>query len=302
MTERLSNIRQVRQRVREARAQGLTVGLVPTMGALHEGHASLIRLARGDKPPAPPGDVFPQKGAAFVVVSLFVNPTQFGPGEDYARYPRPVEKDMELCRREGVQAVFTPSAEEMYPEGFDTKVHVAGLSEKMCGASRPGHFDGVCTVVAKLLAIVQPDIAFFGEKDAQQLAIIRRMAADLNLAVEIRGCPLVREPDGLAMSSRNAYLSAAERRQALALSRSLDEAREAILGGGRDAAALADRVRMQLREAEGVQLEYVAVVDPDTLADLRQIGDQVLVAVAACVGGTRLIDNVLLRGLNSSHV
>jgi pantoate--beta-alanine ligase len=295
MTERLSNIRQVRQRIREARVQGLTVGLVPTMGALHEGHASLIRLARQAKPAAGAGE-------PFVVVSVFVNPTQFGPGEDYARYPRPVEKDTELCRREGVQAVFTPSAEEMYPEGFDTKVHVAGLSEKMCGASRPGHFDGVCTVVAKLLAIVQPDIAFFGEKDAQQLAIVRRMAADLNLEVEIRGCPLVREPDGLAMSSRNAYLSAVERRQALTLSRSLAEAREAILGGGRDAVALADRVRMQLREADGVQQEYVAVVDPDTLADLRQIGDQVLVAVAARVGGTRLIDNTLLRGLRKSHV
>ena len=158
---------------------------------------------------------------------------------------------------------------------------MAGLTEKMCGASRPGHFDGVCTVVAKLLAIVRPDAAYFGEKDAQQLAVVRRMAADLDLGVEIRGCPLVREPDGLALSSRNAYLSAEERRQALALSRALAEARQAILGGDRDAAALADRVRRQLEAAAGVKLEYVAVVDPDTLADLETIGDQVLVAVAA---------------------
>ena len=277
-------IAEVRQEVRAARARGARVGLVPTMGALHEGHASLLRAARAD--------------GGLVVASLFVNPTQFGPTEDLAKYPRPLERDLETCRREGVGLVFTPSAAEMYPAGFATTVHVARMTEKMCGAFRPGHFDGVCTVVAKLLAIVQPDTAYFGEKDAQQLAVVRRMVADLDLGVEIRGCPTVREPDGLAMSSRNAYLSPAERRQALALSRSLAEAREAVLAGERDAGRLAAQVRQRLEAAEGVDLQYVAVVDPDTLEDLARVGDKALVAVAAKVGATRLIDNVVLRGLN----
>jgi pantoate--beta-alanine ligase len=285
MTERIENICEVRERVREARAKNSRVGLVPTMGALHDGHAGLIRAARTENE------------TGLVVVSIFVNPTQFGPGEDFARYPRPVERDAEFCRRHGVDVVFTPTVEEMYPQGFATTIHVAGLAEKMCGGVRPGHFDGVCTVVAKLLDIVRPDVAYFGEKDAQQLAIIRRMAADLDLGPEIRGCPLVREHDGLAMSSRNAYLSAAERRQALALSRCLAEAREAVVGGARQAGPLADRMRMQLQAADGVKLEYAVVVDPDTLADLGTIEDQVLVAVAARVGGTRLIDNILLRGI-----
>jgi pantoate--beta-alanine ligase len=273
----------VRQEVRAARARGARVGLVPTMGALHEGHASLLRAARAD--------------GGLVVASIFVNPTQFGPGEDLAKYPRPLERDLEICRREGVGLVFTPSAAEMYPAGFATTVHVARMTEKLCGAFRPGHFDGVCTVVARLLAIVRPDTAYLGEKDAQQLAVVRRMAADLDLGVEIRGCPTVREPDGLAMSSRNAYLSPAERRQALALSRSLAEAREAVLAGERDAGRLAAQVRQRLEAAEGVALQYAAVVDPDTLEDLGRVGDKALVAVAAKVGATRLIDNVVLRGL-----
>ena len=283
MTVRLERIDQVRQAAREARGRGRKVGLVPTMGALHEGHASLIRAARGE--------------TGCVVVSIFVNPTQFGPGEDLGRYPRPVEKDLELCRRKGVDVVFTPPAGEMYPEGFATGVRVAGLAEKMCGAFRPGHFDGVCTVVAKLFTIVQPDVAYFGEKDAQQLAILRRMAADLNLAPEIRGCPLVREADGLAMSSRNAYLSADERRRALVLSAALTEAKLALAAGERDGAKVARAVRQKLEAAAGVETQYVAVVDPDTLADLARIADKVLVAVAVKVGATRLIDNVLLRGL-----
>jgi pantoate--beta-alanine ligase len=279
----VERIGDVRRKVRKARGKGLRVGLVPTMGALHEGHASLIRAARAE--------------CGYVVVSIFVNPTQFGPGEDLARYPRPIENDLAVCRREGADLVFTPAAAEMYPEGFATTVRVAGLSEKMCGAFRPGHFDGVCTVVAKLLAIVQPDAAYFGEKDAQQLAIVRRMAADLNLPVEIRGCPLVREPDGLALSSRNAYLSPEERQRALALSAALAEARKAIQSGERDAAAVAGMLRRRLQAATGVELQYVAVVDPDTLADLDRIAGQALVAVAAKVGATRLIDNVLLRDL-----
>ena len=283
MTERVERIEEVRRRVGEARGKGLQIGLVPTMGALHEGHASLLGRARAEM--------------GLVVVSLFVNPTQFGPGEDFREYPRPLEKDLEVCRREGADLVFTPTAAEMYPAGLATTVRVAGMSEKMCGAFRPGHFDGVCTVVAKLLGIVQPDVAYFGEKDAQQLAIVRRMAADLNLPVEIRSCPLVREADGLALSSRNAYLSQAERRQALEISRALAEARRAILAGERDAARIGDGVRRRLAGAEGIGLEYVAVVDPDTLEDLERIGEKALVAAAARVGKTRLIDNVLLRDL-----
>jgi pantoate--beta-alanine ligase len=283
MTARIERIAEVRRRVAEARGRGSRIGLVPTMGALHEGHASLIRAARSE--------------TGFVVVSIFINPTQFGPGEDFAKYPRPVAKDLALCRSEGVDLVFAPAAGEMYPGGFATTVRVAGLSETMCGRFRPGHFDGVATVVAKLLAIVRPDVAYFGEKDAQQLAVVRRMVADLNLPVEIRGCPLIREPDGLAMSSRNAYLSADERRKSLALSAALAEAREAIQGGERDGARLAARVSERLRAAEGVEIEYVAVVDPDTLADLQRIGSRVLVAVAAQVGAVRLIDNCLLRDL-----
>ena len=279
----VQHIREVRERVREARRQGLRIGFVPTMGALHEGHASLMRRARAD--------------CGLVVVSLFVNPAQFGPGEDFRKYPRPLDRDLAVCDREGVDVVFAPEAAEMYPAGFATTIRVAGLTEKLCGAFRPGHFDGVCTVVAKLLAIVEPDVACFGEKDAQQLAVVRRMVRDLDLPVEIRGCPLVREPDGLAMSSRNAYLSPAERRQALALSAALAEARQAVARGQRDGPALADLVRRRLEAAEGVRPEYVAVVDPDTLDDLATIGDQVLVAVAARVGTTRLIDNALLRGL-----
>ncbi|HUU30551.1 MAG TPA: pantoate--beta-alanine ligase [Phycisphaerae bacterium] len=283
MTERVERIEEVRRRVGEARRKGLRIGLVPTMGALHEGHASLLGRARAE--------------TGLVVVSLFVNPTQFGPGEDFREYPRPREKDLEVCRREGADLVFTPTAAEMYPAGLATTVRVAGMSEKMCGAFRPGHFDGVCTVVAKLLGIVQPDAAYFGEKDAQQLAIVRRMAADLNLPVEIHGCPLVREADGLALSSRNAYLSQAERRQALEISRALAEARRAILAGERDAARIGDGVRRRLAGAEGIGLDYVAVVDPDTLEDLERIGEKALVAAAARVGKTRLIDNVLLRDL-----
>jgi pantoate--beta-alanine ligase len=276
-------IKDVRAAVRAAREQGSRIRLVPTMGALHEGHASLLRAARAD--------------GGFVAVSIFVNPTQFGPHEDLAKYPRPRERDLEICRREGVDLVFMPTPAEMYPAGFATTVHVARLTEKMCGGYRPGHFDGVCTVVAKLLAIVEPDAAYFGEKDAQQLAVVRRMAADLNLTAEIRGCPLVREPDGLAMSSRNAYLKPAERRQALALSATLADAQQAIMAGERDAARVAVAARGRLEAAEGVTLEYVAVVDPDTLEDLVRIEGRVLVAVAARVGATRLIDNVLLRDI-----
>ncbi len=279
----VEGIAEVRRHVAEARGAGQTVRFVPTMGALHEGHLSLVRAARRD--------------GGYVVVSIFVNPTQFGPGEDLERYPRPIERDLALCRAEGVDLVFRPPVEEMYPEPPRTTVHVAGLTEGLCGRFRPGHFDGVCTVVTKLFAIVQPDVAYFGEKDAQQLAVIRRMVADLNLPVRIRGCPLVREPDGLAASSRNAYLSAEERRRALALPQALREAEARIRAGQRDAAAIERAVREALEAAEGLQVQYVAVVDPDRLEPLQRIDRQVLVAAAVVVGSTRLIDNVLLRDL-----
>jgi len=279
----VERIREVRQRVRQARGQGWRIGFVPTMGALHAGHVSLIRAARAD--------------GGFVVVSIFVNPAQFDDGRDLEAYPRPLEDDLEVCTREGVDLVFAPKMEEMCPDGPKTTVRVPGMSETMCGAFRPGHFDGVCTVVAKLFAIVQPDVAYFGEKDAQQLAIVRRMAADLNLPVEVRGCPLIRDTDGLATSSRNVYLSDQGRRRALALSRALLEVRNAVVGGERDAGKLADAVRRQLADAEGVETEYVAVVDPDTLEDLECVAENVLVAAAVRVGTTRLIDNVLLRDL-----
>jgi len=283
----VETITQVRRRVTRARADGLAVRLVPTMGALHAGHVSLIRAARAD--------------GGCVVVSIFVNPTQFGPGEDLARYPRPIEADLALCRTEGVDVVFHPPVAEMYPETPRTTVHVSGLTEGLCGAHRPGHFDGVCTVVAKLLNIVGPDAAYFGEKDAQQLAVVRRMAADLNVPARIVACPLVRDADGLATSSRNAYLTATERQQALALGQALAEARRRIEAGDRDARAVAEAVQRRLDAAEGVRPEYVAVVDPDTLEPLERIGSQVLVAAAVHVGETRLIDNVLLRGLPSSE-
>jgi len=280
----VERISEVRERVRAAREQGERIGFVPTMGALHEGHVSLLRAAGAD--------------GGYVVVSVFVNPAQFDEKTDLETYPRPLEDDLAVCEREGVDLIFAPTPEEMYPDGSKTTVRVPGMSETMCGAFRPGHFGGVCTVVAKLLAIVQPDVAYFGEKDAQQLAVVRRMAADLNLPVEIRGCPLIRDPDGLATSSRNVYLSEGERRRALALSRALLEAKDAIAGGERDAGRLADAVCRRLAEAEGVETEYVAVVDPDTLDDLATIGENVLVAAAIRVGRTRLIDNVLLRDLD----
>jgi len=277
------HIPEIRAAVRQARAAGQTVRLVPTMGALHAGHLSLIRTARAD--------------GGFVVVSIFVNPTQFGPGEDLEAYPRPLARDLEACEAEGVDLVFHPAAEAMYPEPPKTTVHVADLTDGLCGADRPGHFDGVCTVVAKLLGIVQPDVAYFGEKDAQQLAVVRRMTADLNLPVRIRACPLVRDADGLATSSRNAYLSKVERERALALSQALLAAGGRIRAGERDAETLRGEVADALEAADGLEVRYVAVVDPDTLAPLESVGEQVLVAAAVRVGRTRLIDNALLRDL-----
>jgi pantoate--beta-alanine ligase len=263
-----------------ARGAGKRLGFVPTMGALHEGHLSLVRAAGA--------------GCDTVAASIFVNPTQFGAGEDLAKYPRTFERDLELLQREGVSLLFAPSVEEMYPAGAMTWVTVDGLSDKLDGRSRPGHFRGVTTVVAKLFHIVDPDEAFFGQKDAAQLAIIRRMVRDLKFPVEIVGCPIVREADGLAMSSRNAYLDSQERKQALVLHGSLMRAKKLFESGERSAEKLIAAGREEIAGEKSVRLDYFEIVNPESLDPVENVASGVLVAVAAFVGTTRLIDNILL--------
>lgn len=274
-------IQEAREFSRGARARGSRVGLVPTMGALHEGHLSLVRMARNKS------DV--------VAVSIFVNPTQFGPNEDFARYPRDLEKDLSLLESERVDMVFVPEVEEMYPEPGVTWITVEGLSDRLCGKSRPGHFCGVATVVAKLFNAVEPDVAFFGQKDAAQVAIIRRMVHDLNTPVEIAVGSIVRETDGLALSSRNAYLSAEERQQALVLSRALTKVKELFVVGERNTAKLIGAAKSEFSRVPEVRLDYCEIVDPDELTALATITQPALVAVAAFVGNTRLIDNIVLE-------
>jgi pantoate--beta-alanine ligase len=265
----------------DAREAGRRVGLVPTMGYLHAGHRSLMRAARADND--------------LVVVSIFVNPLQFGVGEDLDRYPRDPEGDAAVCEAEGVDVVFAPSVQEMYPAEPRTTVHVDRLTEPMCGVARPTHFDGVTRVVTKLFAIVGPCRAYFGRKDAQQLAVVTRMVDDLDLPVEVVGCPLVREPDGLALSSRNAYLDPQQREAALVLSVALRVAAEAVVAGERDPATVARLVRETVAGEPAVALEYVEVRDVHELTERPTIEGDVLVAVAARVGATRLIDNVTLH-------
>ena len=283
----LSDITELRERLRQLRAgreqsTPRSVGFVPTMGALHAGHRSLVQAAR--------------QRCDIVVVSIFVNPTQFGPNEDFTRYPRTLEQDCQMLEAENVDIVFTPTAEIMYPSGASTFVDVDGVSDRLDGASRPGHFRGVATVVAKLFHIVQPDFSFFGQKDAAQVAVLRKMVRDLDFPLEIVVCPTVREPDGLAMSSRNRYLSAEERRQALTLSRALHEAEAHVRGGVAlaTASALLQTMRAALQEEPAIRVDYVAIVDPDTLLPIDSLGAGGLLAIAAYVGKTRLIDNVLL--------
>jgi pantoate--beta-alanine ligase len=264
------------------RRAGRTIGLVPTMGYLHDGHLSLLRAARAE--------------CDLVGMSLFVNPTQFGPGEDFERYPRDEERDAELATEAGVDLIWAPPVEEVYPDGFSTQIEVGGLAEVLCGdpARRgPGHFRGVATVVAKLFNAVQPDVAYFGQKDAQQVAIIRRMARDLDFPVRIEALPIVREPDGLAMSSRNAYLAPVDREQAVVLSRALREVERAAWTGSLAAALEAGRGELS---AAGIEPEYLEARDPDDLSPVGALnGRPVLVAVAARVGDARLIDNVLIH-------
>jgi pantoate--beta-alanine ligase len=273
-------IEEMRTACRAERSGSKRLGFVPTMGALHEGHLSLVRAAKGS--------------CDIVAASIFVNPTQFGPNEDLAKYPRTFERDRELLEKEGVNLLFDPSAEEMYPAGATTWVTVEGLSDKLDGRSRPGHFRGVTTIVAKLFHIVEPDAAFFGQKDAAQVAIIRRMVRDLNLAVEIVACPIVREADGLAMSSRNAYLDPQQRKQALVAHRALARVKQSWEAGERYAEKLKAAGREEIATEKLVRLDYLEIVDPNTLDPVDPVSSGALVAVAAFVGPTRLIDNILL--------
>ncbi|HEY3317899.1 MAG TPA: pantoate--beta-alanine ligase [Coriobacteriia bacterium] len=278
--ERVVSAEEVRQALGEAKRDGMSVALVPTMGALHEGHLALVRAARAR--------------ADLVVVSVFVNPAQFGPGEDFEAYPRDIPHDLELLAAEDVDVVFTPSVEAMYPPGTESVVEPGSIALLWEGESRPGHFAGVCTIVAKLFNIVGPDIAFFGEKDYQQLVVIRRMVRDLDFGVRVVGVPIVRDRDGLALSSRNAYLTAEQRRNALVLSRALEAVRQQVSAGERDAVALARFLAEEIQGGSLAELDYAAVVDPDSLEQLELLDRPSRAIVAARFGRARLIDNVAI--------
>lgn len=277
----IETVAQMKEQVAAWRSEGLSVGLVPSMGALHEGHMSLMDAARA--------------ACDRVVVSVFVNPLQFGPDEDYDAYPRDIEHDSAVCEEHGVDVVFHPAPEQMYLPNHNTYVVAETLTDALCGASRPGHFRGVCTVVTKLFNIVQPDRAFFGQKDAQQLAIIRRMVADLNMNVQVIGCPIVREADGLAKSSRNAYLCADERKAALVLSRAVRAGEAAVRAGERDALALKRLMCGIIEDEPLARIDYVEVVDGQTMQPVERLGSSVLVAMAVYIGSTRLIDNFIFE-------
>lgn len=279
--ERVISVEEVRGALARPRLEGRTIGLVPTMGALHAGHLSLVRASR--------------ERCDLTVVSIFVNPTQFGPNEDFDAYPRDLEADATLLAAEGVDLLFQPTVAVMYPPGAVTRVDPGPLQDILCGASRPGHFTGVATVVTKLLNIVRPDVAFLGEKDYQQLKVIEQVARDLDIPTHIVGCPIVRERDGLALSSRNRYLSAADRSHALVLSRSLAHVREAAAAGQTDGERLAAMLADEVAAEPGVELDYADVVDAETLAGVTVLQRAGRALVAARVGGARLIDNVAVE-------
>jgi pantoate--beta-alanine ligase len=283
----LRTIAETRNVVEQARREGKRVGLVPTMGALHAGHLSLMRAARST--------------CKVVLASIFVNPLQFGPNEDLARYPRPFERDCQLLESEGIDVLFAPSVEEMYPPGALTLVEVRGMSERLCGRSRPGHFRGVTTVVSKLFHIAPADVAFFGQKDAAQVAIIRHMVRDLDIPIQISVEPIVREQDGLALSSRNAYLDPQQRKSAAVLYRALTRVQTLADQGERDASNLLESARGVVAEEPSVRLDYVEAVDPDTLEPISDVSQGALVAIAAYLGSTRLIDNVVLFGTGQAR-
>lgn len=276
----VSTVEEVREQVKAWRQQGLSVGLVPTMGYLHEGHKSLIDKAveQNDR----------------VVVSVFVNPIQFGPGEDLATYPRDLERDAALCENAGASLIFHPEPENMYFDDFCTYIDMSGLTEGLCGKTRPTHFRGVCTVVGKLFNIVEPDRAYFGQKDAQQLAVIRRMVRDLNFNLEIVGCPIIREEDGLAKSSRNTYLSPEERQAAVILHKGLEKGEELVRGGEKSAAVVKKAIRDIIESEPLARVDYVDIVDFDNIQEIDTLGDSVLAAVAVYIGKTRLIDNFIV--------
>lgn len=273
----VKEIKELRSLIKSWKREGLSIGFVPTMGALHEGHESLIKRAveENDK----------------VIVSVFVNPTQFGPNEDFDSYPRDIDKDLAICKNAGASLVFNPEPSEMYFTDKSTTVSVSGLTSVLCGSKRPGHFDGVCLVVSKLLNIVTPDKAYFGQKDAQQVAVIKRMVRDLNIDVEIVACPIIREEDGLAKSSRNTYLSEEERKAALVLSRSLERAKDALLNGERNADKVKEIINEELNKEPLSRIDYVEIVDSDSLENVETIEKSVLIPIAVFIGKTRLIDN-----------
>jgi pantoate--beta-alanine ligase len=279
--ETFSKIDDLKNKLKEERKKGKRIGFVPTMGYLHEGHLSLVRQSVKDND--------------LTVVSIFVNPIQFGPGEDFERYPRDIERDKRLLEKEGVDYLFFPTSEEMYPSGFKTFVEVAELGKKLCGKSRPGHFRGVTTVVLKLFNIVQPDKAYFGQKDAQQAIIIKKMVKDLNLDVEIVVMPIVREEDGLAMSSRNVYLDEEERKNATVLYKSLKEAERMIKEGERDAEKVINRMREIVMSYPKALIDYIEIVDTEELNPVNPIKGKVLIALAVYIGKARLIDNTILE-------
>ena len=274
-------INEVRERINAWKREGLSIGFVPTMGYLHEGHKSLMEAARANNDK--------------VVVSIFINPMQFAPTEDLESYPRDLQKDSQLCESVGVDLIFHPEPEEMYPDGFCSYVDMNGLTTELCGKSRPIHFRGVQTVVLKLFNIVKPDRAYFGQKDAQQLAVIKRMVKDLSVDTEIVGCPIIRESDGLAKSSRNTYLSPEERKAALILSRSLKLGRELIENGETDSKAVIKAISDSISTEPLAKIDYVDVVDFDTITPVEKIGKSVLVAIAVYIGKTRLIDNFIIE-------
>ena len=273
-------IESVRNLVKAAHSQGKKIGLVPTMGALHIGHISLIEAA--------------VKRCEFVVVSIFVNPTQFGPGEDFEKYPRPLDADLEICKKAGIDVVFAPAQEQMYGAENLTWINVEKLTEQLCGQSRPVHFRGVTTVCAKLFNIVEPDIAFFGQKDGQQAIVIKRMVADLNMPLEIAICPTIREPDGLAVSSRNKYLTKQQKKDATLIYKSLQKCREMIDARVTDSETIIAEMRKILSHAPSIKIEYISIVDAETLQTTDLIARQVLAAVAVRIGSARLIDNILV--------
>lgn len=282
MIQIVSMVEEVRKIVKEEKATGKSIGFVPTMGYLHEGHISLIKKAKEEND--------------FVVVSIFVNPTQFGPNEDYSVYPRDLDRDAELSKIGGADLIFHPTVEIMYPAGSKTSVEVVDITERLCGASRPGHFKGVTTVVTKLFNIVQPHRAYFGEKDAQQLTVLQKMVKDLNMDVEIVPCPIVREEDGLAMSSRNVNLTKEDRKAALVLSKSLMTAKDKILLGEKNADTIRSLIESMINQEPKVSIDYIEIVDGYNLNSIEEINGKVLIALAAKVGKVRLIDNIIMEG------